>query len=87
MDKISAVVNGVYYSSITKAELSALSGISITSSSAGYDRRRNYEDHAQDTVQPYDAGGKPRPEFYRLYPSQAEKIFTKSEIESVKNKI
>lgn len=87
MDKISAVVNGVYYPSISKTELAGMSNVSFSSGAQGFDRRRQYEDNAQDTVQPYDAGGNPRVEFYRLYPSQAEKIFTKSEIEQVKRKL
>lgn len=87
-DKVSAIVNGVYYASITKAELNKLScGNDLSSGAQGFDRRRQYEDYAQDTVQPYDAGGNPRPEFYRLYPESAKKVFTKAEIEDVKRKI
>jgi hypothetical protein len=53
---------------------------------ASFDRRRQYEEHAQDTVQPYNAIG-PNAEFYRLYPKQAEKIFTKDELEYVKRQL
>jgi hypothetical protein len=84
---VSAVVDGVYYPEICKSCLASISSVSISSGLQGYNRRRDYEDNAQDTVQPYDAGGNPRPEFYRLYPSQAEKVFTKSEIEQVKRKL
>lgn len=86
-DRISAVVNGIYYPDISRAELGQRSSADLSSGSQSYDRRRQYEDHAQDTVQPYDAGGNPRPEFYRLYPRQAEKVFTKAEIEQVKRKL
>lgn len=87
MTQVSAVINGVYYPDISKAELSELSSVSFSSGAQGFDRRRTYEDNAQDTVQPYDAGGNPRPEFFRLYPSQAQKIFTKSEIDQVKKQL
>jgi hypothetical protein len=30
----------------------------IFSNAAGYERRRGYEDNAEDTIQPYDANGK-----------------------------
>jgi hypothetical protein len=86
-DRISAYINGKYYPSITRQELNVLQSDSQFSSGAqGFDRRRQYEDLAQDTVQPYNAEG-PNSEFYRLYPRQAEKIFTKDEIEEVKRKL
>lgn len=87
-DTVSAMVNGVFYPSITREELNRLSsGNDLSSGAQSFDRRRQYEDHAQDTVQPYDAGGNPRPEFYRLYPDSAKKVFTKAEIDDVKRKI
>lgn len=87
MERVSALINGVYHSNITKAELAQLSSGSLSSGAQSYDRRRQYEDHAQDTVQPYDAAGNPRAEFYRLYPRQAEKVFSKAEIERVKRQL
>jgi len=86
-ETVSAVVDGTYHSGICKSCLAGISSVSLSSGSAGFNRRRDYEDNAEDTVQPYDAGGNPRPEFYRLYPSQAQKIFTKSEIERVKKQL
>ncbi len=83
----SAVINGVYYSAICPLCKASLSSVSFSSGAQGFDRRRTYEDNAQDCVQPYDAGGNPRPEFFRLYPSQAQKIFTKKEIEQVKKQL
>jgi hypothetical protein len=87
-DTLSAVVNGKYYENITREELATLTGgDSLSTGYQGYDRRRQYEDHAQDTVQPYDAAGKPRAEFYRLYPDAAQKVFSKDEIKQVKRVI
>jgi hypothetical protein len=84
---ISAYINSKYYPAITRSELNALQTDSqFSSGHQGFDRRRQYEDLAQDTVQPYDAKG-PNSEFYRLYPKQAEKVFTKEEIEEVKRKL
>jgi hypothetical protein len=55
--------------------------------SASYERRRGYEDNAQYTIQPYDANGKPRVEFYRLYPEAALKVFGKEKVEELKRHI
>jgi hypothetical protein len=81
---VSAISGGKYYKSICHG---CLGGSGLSSGAQSHERRRQYEDYAQDTVQPYDAGGNPRPEFYRLYPDQAEKVFTRSEIEQVKTKL
>jgi hypothetical protein len=83
-DCITAVVHGEYYSRVCRA---CLGTTDISSSAAGYERRRGYEDNAQDTIQPYDATGAPRSEFFRMYPDAARKVFTPSEIEQVKRKI
>lgn len=85
---ISAVANGDYYATICRDCLSALSGGSdVSSGTASFDRRRQYEDNAQDTIQPYDASGKPNKEFFRLYPSAAQKTFTGNELEQVKRQL
>lgn len=68
---VSAVVNGKYYPHICHA---CIGGTDISSGGASFDRRRDYEDNAQDTIQPYDAKG-PNPEFARLYPKQAEHVY------------
>lgn len=87
-DCISSLTQGKYYASICRPCLSSLQGDSTFSSGyQSFTRRRGYEDMAQDTVQPYDAAGKPRSEFYRLYPSQVAKIFSKDEISEVKRKL
>lgn len=84
---VSALVEGTYYSNICKPCVAQLSGdYGFSSGAQSFDRRRTYEDYAQDTVQPYNASG-PNAEFYRLYPKQAEKIFTKAEVEQVRRKI
>lgn len=80
-----AVVSGVYYRTICSSCLSEYSN-SFTSSGATYDRNRQYEDFAQDTIQPY-IGDKPNPEFLRLYPDKAPKIFRKDELDEIKRKI
>lgn len=86
-DTISAVINGKYYPSITRAELAAMQGDShMNSGAAGFDRRRTYEDHADETIQPYNAAG-PNAEFLRLYPESAEKVFNKETIEKLRRKL
>ena len=85
---LSAVADGKYYPDICLACLSELRGdVSFSSAAAGFDRRRQWEDYAQDTVQPWDAAGKPNVEFFRLYPESAKKQFSKAEIEELKRKI
>lgn len=84
---VSAVVGGRYHAGICRSCLADISNVRFSSGATGFDRRRTYEDNAQDTVQPFDAGGHPRPEFYRLYPTQAQKIFSPAEIEQVKRQL
>lgn len=82
----SAIFKGKYYSAICSSCLT--SDIDdISSNSAGYERRRGYEDYAQDTVQPYDSTGKPRKEFARLYPKAASKMFDKQTLDELKRQI
>lgn len=81
------MVDGKYYRNIcTDCIGSAEADDSISSGGAGYDRRRGYEDNAHDTIQPYDANG-PNPEFARLYPRQAEKVFDGKTLDKLKRKI
>lgn len=88
IEVVSAIVRGKYHPAICKTCLAGLyQHASFSSGAQSFDRRRQYEDFAQDTVQPYDAAGNPRAEFYRLYPKQAEKVFTKDEIEKVRRMI
>lgn len=81
-----AVIGDRYYKSVCLPCLGRRED-GLSSNAAGNERRRQYEDYAQDTIQPYDAAGKPNPEFYRLYPKSAPKVFTKAEIEQVKRKL
>lgn len=81
-----ALVNGKYYKNICAHCLGEFDD-DISSGSAGYERRRGYEDNAQDTIQPYDANGKPRVEFARLYPQAALKVFGPEVMQQLKRKI
>ena len=86
-ETISAYVNGKYYPNITRAELAKLHPDSaMTSGAASFDRRRTYEDHADETIQPYNAAG-PNLEFLRLYPDAAAKVFDKETIENLRRKL
>lgn len=82
-----AMVGGKYYRHICAPCIGDTESDDVVSSGgAGYDRRRGYEDNAQDTIQPYDANG-PNPEFARLYPRQAAKVFDKQTLDKLKRKI
>jgi hypothetical protein len=80
-----ALVGGIYYGNVCPDCLGDEAD-EVSSNAAGYDRRRGYEDNAQDTVQPYDANG-PNSEFARLYPNQAKKVFTPEVLERLKRKM
>lgn len=84
-DTLPAVVNGTYYRHVCSrclhGEVDKISG-----GVASFNRRRDYEDNAQDTVQPYDSVG-PSVEFYRLYPDAARKVFSPEIIEQLKKKL
>ena len=79
-----AIVNDVYYPHICR---SCLGYEDISDGAASYARRRDYEDNAQDTIQPYDAAGNPRLEFLRLYPVQARRVYSKEVVEELKKKL
>lgn len=81
-----AMVGGKYYKHICESCLGT-SDDDLSSGAASYDRRRQYEDYAQDTIQPYDANGKPRVEFYRLYPEAALKVYGPEVVAQLKRKI
>lgn len=80
------MVGGKYYKSICDNCLDS-SDDDLSGNAASYERRRGYEDNAQDTIQPYDANGKPRVEFLRLYPAAALKVFGPKVVEELKRKI
>lgn len=81
-----AMVNGKYYKAICAFCLGD-NVDDISSNAAGYERRRGYEDNAQDTIQPYDANGKARVEFARLYPDAAKKTFGMQTFNELRAKI
>lgn len=85
---VSALVGGTHYPNICTSCIAALSGDnSFSSGFQGFDRRRQYEDYAQDTVQPWDANGKPRLEFLRLYPESAAKQYSKEILEELRRQL
>lgn len=81
-----AMVGGKYYKSICDSCLGQAED-DISGNAASYERRRGYEDNAQDTIQPYDANGKPRVEFLRLYPAAALKVYGAAVVAELKRKI
>lgn len=86
-DTVSAIIGGTYHPNICRSCINgAESHTRLSAGHLGWERRRDFEDVADDTVQPYNANG-PNPEFYRLYPKQSEKILTPAEIEWCKTKI
>lgn len=80
-----AVLAGHYYKHVCKACLGGTDD-RLSGGSASFERRRGYEDNAQDTIQPYD-GDKPNPEFLRLYPEAAAKVFKPEVINNLKRKL
>lgn len=77
----STIVNAKYYRSICDGCYdSLLTGNSVSSGHADYERGRDAEDHEADIMQPLGPGGIPSAEFIKLYPDTAKKIFTREEI-------
>lgn len=81
-----AYFDGKYYKAICGNCLGS-SIDDISGNAASYERRRSYEDYAQDTIQPYDANGQPRVEFARLYPDAAKKTFGLQTFNELRSKI
>lgn len=81
---ISAIYNGVYYTAICR---NCLGETELSSGAASFNRRRDWEDNAVDTIQPYDAAGKPNIEFFRIYRDKARKMFSATEIAELERKI
>jgi hypothetical protein len=81
---VTAVIDGVYYKHVCQSCKGNKGDIS--SGVASFNRRRDWEDNAAETVQPYDASG-PNPEFLRLYPDKAAKMFKPDVLEQLKRKI
>lgn len=85
VDTVSAVVGGIYYHNVCQrclvGDVDQISG-----NAASFDRRRGYEDNAQDTIQPYDAKG-PSQEFARLYPDKAKQVFKPDVLAELKRKM
>lgn len=85
---VSALAGGIYHANICRPCLTDLQGDnSFSSGFQSFDRRRQYEDYAQDTVQPWDANGKPSLEFLRLYPQSAAKQYSKEILDELKRKL
>jgi hypothetical protein len=76
----SAIIKGVYYARICDTHFTQLtSGQTPSSGHASYNRQRDLEDHLADVAQPF-VGGKPNPDFIKLYPEQAARHFTPDEM-------
>lgn len=84
-ETVSAVVGGIYYRHVCQrclvGDVDQISG-----NAASFDRRRGYEDNAQDTIQPYDAKGA-NVEFARLYPDKAKQVFKPDVLTELKRKM
>lgn len=86
--ELSAVVKGKYHTSLCRPCLAGLLGdVTVSSGAQGFDRRRQYEEHAQDVVQPWDAAGKANVEFLRLYPHSAAKQYSPEILEELKKRL
>lgn len=83
-DVHTAVIQGIYYRNLCSGCLG--SGPDISSGVASFNRRRDWEDNAAATIQPYDANG-PNVEFLRMYPAQAKKMYSPEVLAQLKRKI
>ncbi len=78
---VSGVVRGVYVTGYCRPCFNMESSRqSVSSGHAEYNRQRDFENMQADIAQPRTQDGKPSTDFIRLYPQQASKIFSESEI-------
>jgi hypothetical protein len=78
--EVNAIINGVYYANLCKNCKAIISGNTVSSGHARWNRSIDAEDHEQDIQQPYGKDGKPNPMFSRLYPKQAKAVFTEKQM-------
>ena len=76
---LSAVVNGVYYKHICVYCNSK--GSQVSSGHARWERGLDAEDREADIQQPYNSDGTINTRFAKLYPKQAEALFSKEELD------
>jgi hypothetical protein len=72
---VSGIIAGVYYKELCRFCLLP----QVSSGEASYNRQRDLEDHLADIAQPY-VGGKPNPDFIRIYPDKARAMFSADEL-------
>ena len=71
-----SIINDYYYAHLCLACYDMLiSGSTVSSGEANYNRGRDFEDHLADGRQPY-TDGKPDADFIKLYPETARKLFS-----------
>lgn len=75
----SGVVNGTYYKHVCSACLTKKNRVS--SGHARWSRTIDTEDHQADLMQPFNADGTLNVDFARMYPTQAEAIFTPEQLD------
>lgn len=80
----SAVVKGVYYRAICAPCLNEATVVS--SGHARWSRSIDVEDHEHELQQPYNADGSINTRFAKLYPKQAQAIFTPEELDAANRK-
>lgn len=76
--RLSAVIDGMYYQNVCLSCKNA--SLKVASGHARWKRSIDAEDHLADLVQPFLPDGSRNPEFARLYPKQAEKLFNEENV-------
>lgn len=79
---LSAIVSGVYYADLCydcKAALVAHTA-AVSSGHARWSRSLDLEDHEHEIQQPYNSDGTPNTRFMKLYPKQAEALFSEEQM-------
>lgn len=77
----SSVIREQYYSALClQCYEQLVSGQTVSSGHADWERGRDFEDHESDIIQPTNRDGSISTEFTRLYPDTAKKIFSQDEI-------
>lgn len=70
------VSNGQFYQGVCDV---CRGGSNLVPMDAAYQKARDREDYAKETLQPYDADGKPNKDFFIAYPHLQEDMLTPEE--------
>lgn len=80
------IIRGTYYRNLCNPCYQELSDNPVSSGDARWQRTLDAEDHEAEIQQPYNADGSINTRFAKLYPRQAQQLFTSEELDKANRK-